>query len=125
MTVAWAPVRPSEASLGRFRFAESAVEVLGQGAGLLRQRHPFLDVVIQGEIVGLKRYSDEDFDGRAVVFADVDEKPTALDVQFDAADHDEVVRAFRNNLQMRVQGDIHRRGRKYQLKKPANFVVLD
>ena len=94
LSVAWAPVRPSDVAGGRFSFAESAADVLGQGADLLRQKHPSLDVLIQGEIVRLDRQSQEDFDGKAVVLAEVDEKPVPLQVQFDIKERDEVLRAF-------------------------------
>ena len=124
VSVSWAPVRPSEVSGGRFAFAESAADVLGQGADLLRQKHPSLDVLIQGEIVRLDRHSQEDFDGKAVVLTDVDERPVALQVQFNITERDEVLRAFRDNLQIRVNGNIYREGRRHQLRDPANFVVL-
>ena len=124
VSVAWAPVRPSDVSGGRFSFAESAAEVLGQGADLLRQKHPFLDVLIQGEIVRLDRHSQEDFDGRAVVLAEVDARTVALEVQFDTSDRNEVLRAFRDNLQIQVYGNIYRQGRRHQLRDPVDLVVV-
>ena len=124
VSVAWAPIRPSDVSGGRFSFAESAAEVLGQGADLLRQRHPFLDAMIQGEIVRLDRHSQEDFDGHAVVLAEVDARTVALDVRFNTRDRDEVLRAFRDNLRIRVNGDIYRAGRRHQLRDPAEFAVV-
>ena len=125
LSVAWAPVRPSVTSGGRFSFAESTADVLGQGADLLRQKHPFLGVLIQGEIIRLDRQSQEDFDGHAIVLAEVDLRTVALEVQFDTRDRDEVLRAFRDNLQIRVSGNIHRQGRRYELRDPYDFVVIE
>ena len=124
VSLAWAPVRPSDVSGGRFSFAASAADVLGQGADLLRQKHPFLDVLITGEIVRLDRQSQEDFDGQAIVLAEVDGRTVALEVQFDTSDRDEVLRAFSDNLQVRTYGNIYRGGRRYQLRDPSDFVVL-
>ena len=126
VSMAWAPVRPTDMSTGQFSFAESLADVLGEGADHLRQKHPFLDVQIQGEIVRLDRQSQEDFDGHAVVLAEVDARTVALEVQFDAGDRDEVLRAFRDNLQIRVNGNVYRqRGRRRQLQAPSDFVVVE
>ena len=125
VTVSWAQVRPSDVSGGRFCFAESTADVLGQGADLLRQRHPFLNVTVTGEIVRLYRPSKEDFDGHAVVLAEVEGRTVALDVHFDSGDRDEVLRAFRDSHQIRMVGNIHRRGRRHQLKDPVDFMVVD
>ena len=122
--VAWAPVRPSEISAESHSFAESVADILGQGADLLRQKHPFMDVVIHGEIVRLDRQSQADFDGHAVVLAEIDERPIALEVQFDTGDREEVVRAFLGKLQIRVNGNIYRQGRRHQLRDPSDFIVV-
>ena len=124
MTVAWAPLRQSEVSGGHFSFAGSVADVLGQGADHLRQKHPFLDVLVQGEIVRLDRQSQEDFDGQAVVLAEVEGKTTPLDVQFAKSDRDEVLRAFWEKLQIRVYGDIHRERKRHQLKNLRDFAVI-
>ena len=124
VSVAWAPVRPSDVSGGRFSFAESVADILGQGADLLRQKHPFLDVLVQGEIVRLDRQSQENYDGQAVVLAEVDARTITLDVQFHTNDRDEVLRAFRDNLQIRVNGNIYPQGRRHQLRDPFDFVVV-
>lgn len=124
VSVAWAPVRSADVTGGRFSFAESAAEVLGQGADFLRQKHPFLDVLVQGEIVRLDRQSKEDFDGRAVVLAEIDARTVTLAVQFDTSDRDEVLRAFRDSLPIRVHGNIYREGRQHQLRELSGFVVV-
>ena len=124
LVTTWAQVRHSDISPGRFSFAESHAEVLEQGAELLRQKTPLLDALIHGEIVRLDRHSHEDFDGHAIVLAEVDAKTVPLEVQFDTADRDEVLRAFRDNLPIRVNGNIHRDGRRHVLHDPSGFVLV-
>ena len=123
ISVAWAEVRPADAPSGEFAFSESAADVFTEGADLLRQNSPFLDAHVTGEIVRLDRESKEEFDGHAVALCELDGRPIALQVQFDIEDQEEVVRAFRNNLEISVNGDIHREGRKYLLKNPRNFIA--
>ncbi len=90
VSISWATVRPAEASDGEFQFAESAADVFIQGAETLRQNSPFLDAHITGEIVGLDRQRREEFDGQSEVVCELDGRPVALKVQFEASDHDEV-----------------------------------
>ena len=123
ISLSWASVRPSAASDRDFSFSESDAEVLDDGAKLLRRSNPFLDAQVTGEIVRLDRDSEEEFDGRAVVLYQLDRRPVALHVQFTPADHDEVVRAFRDGIEVNLAGDIHLEGRRYLLKNPRNFVV--
>ena len=124
VSLSWAPVRRSTASHGDFTFFESDAEVLADGAKLLRRKNPFLNAQVTGEIVRLDRdSSDDEFDGRAVVLYQLDSRPVALHVQFAPADHDEVVRAFRDGIEVTIDGDIHLQGRQYVLKNPRNFLV--
>lgn len=124
VTVSWASVRPSDISETQFTFAESVADVFTGGADLLRQKHPFLDVQVIGEIVRLDRQSQEEFDGDALVLGELDGRMVALKVQFDKNDREEVVRAFQHNLPIRVSGNIYREGRGHQLRDPFDFVVI-
>ena len=123
VSLSWAGVRAAEASNSEFVFTESAADVLTEGATLLRQNSPFPDAHVTGEIVGLDRQLREDFDGQSVVMCELDDRPVALQVHFDARDHDEVWRALRNSVAVSLDGDIHREGRKYVLRNPRNFVA--
>ncbi len=123
VSLSWAAVRPAGASDGEFVFAESAADVFAAGAELLRQNSPFPDAHVTGEIVRLDRQSPAKFDGKAVVLYQLDDRPVALQVQFDMADRDEVLRAFRDGIAIGLDGDIHREGRQYLLKNPRNFTV--
>ena len=121
VSLSWAKVRPSDIPDEEFRFAEGAADVLAEGAEILRQRNPFTDARVTGEIVQLDRESQEKFDGRAVVLYELDGRPVALHTQFDISDREEVARAFRDTIEISVDGDIHREGRRYFLKNPRNF----
>lgn len=123
VNLSWATVRPADVSDSGFTFGESTAEVLAVGAELLRRHSPFLDAHITGEIVGPDRQVREDFDGQSVVVCQLDDRPIALQVRFDAADYDEAWRAFRNSIPISLDGDIHREGERYVLRDPRNFVV--
>ena len=123
VSLSWAAVRPADTHRGEFQFTESTADVFTQGAQLLRQNSPFTDAHVVGEIVGLDRQRREEFDGHSVVVCELDDRPVALQVQFQSEDYDEVWRAFRDGIQISVNGDIHREGRRYTLQNPRNFAV--
>ena len=124
VSVAWADVRPADAPSGEFAFSESAAEVFVEGAQLLRQNSPYLDAHVTGEIVRLDRESKAEFDGHSVMLYELDGRPIPLQVQFSFEDQEEVVRAFRNSIEISVNGDIHREGRRYRLRNPREFLVV-
>ena len=123
VSLSWAGVRPADAPDSDFVFAESTADVLTEGDTLLRQNSPFPDAHVTGEIVRLDRQSREEFDGQATVLYQLDERPVALHVQFAISDRDEVLRAFRDGIEIRLDGDIYREGRQYVLREPRNFTV--
>ena len=124
ISLSWAAVRPPSApERGVVEFSESDADILADGAKLLRRNNPFIDARVTGEIVRLDRKSEEEFDGRAVVLYQMDRRPIALQVQFAPPDHNEVVRAFREGVEISVDGDIHLEGRRYTLRNPRNFMT--
>ena len=123
VSLSWATVRPAEAGDSQFAFSESTAEVFTEGAALLRQNSPFPDAHVTGAIVRLDRQSREEFDGMAVVLYQLDDRPVALHVQFEMQDRDEVLRAFRDGLEVSLDGDIQREGRQYVLHNLRNFGV--
>ena len=125
ISLLWATVRPSEASDGHFAFAESSADVLTEGARWLRRNSPFLDARVTGEIVRLDRESQEEFDGRAGVLYELDGRPVVLNVQFDPMDRNNVLKAFRDGVEVSVDGDVHRDGRRYILRNPRNFQLAN
>lgn len=123
VSLAWAGVRPASSTDANFAFSESSAAVFSEGAELLRQNSPFLNAHVTGEIVRLDRVLKEEFDGQSIVLYELDGRPIPLHVQFQVADHEGVVRAFREGIQISVNGDIHREGRTYQLRNPHGFAV--
>jgi hypothetical protein len=123
VSLSWAPSRPSDGAGGQFVFGESTADIFVNGADLLRKSSPFLDTQVTGEIVGLDRESREQFDGRAVLLSEIDGRPVGLRVQFEEKAYDEVFRAFRNGLEISVDGDIHREGNRHHLRNLSNFSV--
>ena len=122
--LSWAAVRPSDVSSEEFVFAESSADVLADGAEWLRRTSPFPDVHVVSEIVRLDRESREEFDGRAVVLHQIDGRPVVLQVQFDVEDREKVLRAFRDGIEVSLDGDIHREGKQYSLRDPRNFAIV-
>ena len=123
ISLLWATVRPSEASDEHFAFTESSADVLTDGAKWLRRNSPFLNAHVTGEIVRLDRESQEEFDGRAGVLYELDGRPVVLHVQFDLADRDNVIKAFRDNIEVNLDGDVYLRGNRYVLENPRNFLL--
>ena len=122
--LSWARVRPADAPDDEFLFPESAADIFADGAELLRQNTPFNDAHVTGEIVRLDSFPQEEFDGNSTVLYLLDGRPVGLHVQFDMADRDEVLRAFRDSSEISLDGDIHREGRQWVLKNPRNFMVV-
>ena len=123
ISLSWAPVRYSGEPGGEFVFTESAADLLAEGADLLRRRNPYLNAQITGEIVRLDREEQEKFDGYAIVLYELEGRTVALQTQFDPADEDKVVTAFRNGIPVSLEGDIHFESRRYLLKNPRNLSV--
>lgn len=124
ISLSWAAVRPSGVSSEEFVFSESSADVFTDGAEWLRRTSPFPDVHVVSEIVRLDRESREEFDGRAVVLHQIDGRPVALQVQFDVEDREEVLRAFKDGIEIYLDGDIHREGKQYLLRNPRNFSLV-
>ena len=124
VNLAWAGVRPAATASSDFAFPESNAEVFVEGAELLRKNSPFLDAHVTGEIVRLDRESKEEFDGHSVVLYEFDGRPIPLHVQFSIEDQEQVVLAFRNGIEISVNGDIQREGRRHVLMNPRDFVVI-
>lgn len=121
--LSWAAIRPSAMPGRGFEFTESHAEALAGGAKLLRSKTPFLDAPVTGQIVRLDAKSREEFDGHGAVMYELDGQPIILNVQFDVADRDEVLRAFRDGTEVSLGGDIYREGNRYLLKNPRNLTV--
>ena len=125
INLSWATVRPLDMPDEEFQFVENSADIFTQGAEWLRQKSPFRNADIKGEIVRLERNAKEEFDGKAVVSCLIDDSLASLQVQFHANAREEVMRAFRDGIPISINGDVHREGRRYFLENPTNFSVLD
>ena len=123
VNISWAHARPAHISAGEFVFPESSADVFREGASWLRLNNPFLNAHITGAIVRLDRQQPREFDGQAIVMSALDGRPVALQVQFAIADRDEVLRAFRDGVEINLDGDIHHSGNKYEVRNLRNFTV--
>ena len=121
----WASVRPAKVPGNKAMFPESYADIFIERAERLRRNSPFWDAHITGEVVRLGRERQEEFDGQAILIAELDERPVALQVHFGAEHRDAVLKAFRDSLEVSLDGDIHRQGRQYELRNPRNFSVLE
>lgn len=124
VSVSWAAARPSKEPEGEFSFHESLADALDGGAKWMRSVNPFTDAHVTGEVVHLYRKRKKKFDGQAVLIYEFDDRPISLRVKFDEADHDEVIRAFDDNLEVSLYGDVHLEGRRHVLKNPRGFSIL-
>lgn len=124
VNLSWAAVRPSDASDRQFVFSESKADVFADGAEWLRQKSPSMNAQVTGEIVRLDRQSREEFDGHAVVLCELDGRGVALQVQFDIANREEVLRAFRDSLEISMDGDIYQEGKRFHLRNPRDFTAV-
>ena len=123
LNLSWAGVRPSNATAAEYAFAPSSAEVFSSGADWLRRHTPFLNAYITGEIVRLEREPPRKYDGQATVMCQLDERPVTLHVQFDSADWDASLDAFRKGIEINLDCDIYRDGNKYYARTIRKFAV--
>lgn len=119
----WANVRPSNAPTTPFRFTESSADVLSEAAKFFRQSQPSFDERIIAHVIHLDREPDE-FNGRATILANRDDRLTRIRVEFDHLVYDTVIRAFQEQRPININGDIHRAGNSYELRNPRNLSLL-
>lgn len=123
--VQWAPTRPRNGKqAASIPFSSHEVEIIQKAGDRLRANAPYTDEHIVADVVRLER-EPEDFDGRALLLADVDDQARRLQVTFDAADFDDVIAAFRERRQIDLDGDIHPKGNGYELRNPRNVRLLE
>ena len=123
--VQWAPTRPRNGKqTASIPFSSHEVEIIQKAGDRLRANAPYTDEHIVADVVRLER-EPEDFDGRALLLADIEDQARRLQVTFDAADFDEVIAAFRERRQIELDGDLHPLGRGYELRNPRNVRLLE
>ena len=125
VAVRWAPTRPLNGhQLVSIPFSAHDVEILRAGRDRLRTRASYADEHIVAEVVKLEREPDE-FDGRATLLADVDDRSRRIEVRFAKADYQLAIQAHEEKLAIEIDGDLHPTGRTYELRNPHNVRVLN
>ena len=123
--VQWAPTRPRNGKqTASIPFSSHEVEIIQKAGDRLRANAPYTDEHIVADVVRLER-EPEDFDGRALLLADIEDQARRLQVTFDAADFDEVIAAFRERRQIELDGDIYPKANGYELRNPHNVRLLE
>ena len=119
----WAGVRPSNAPALHFPFSANSSDILAEAAKSFRRNEPSFDEQIVAQVVELERIPDE-FDGRAVILSKRDERLIRIRVKFDQSVYDMVIQAFQEQKSIRLDGDIHPGGNRYELRNQRNVSVL-
>lgn len=122
--VEWARVGPPAASRrATASFSKHDLGVLQAARDHLRQSASFDDEHLVADVVRLEREPQE-FDGRALLLADLDDRSRRFEVEFPPDDYEAVIRAFRERLRVELDGDIRPLGRTYEILHPRNLRVI-
>ena len=121
ISLSWAPSRPAISQSLQWRFTGHSAEVLQEIATSVRRYGPSLDEHIVGPVVNLERKPGQR-EGHASIMAFRDGRHVRLDVTFDSAAYELVVRAFKDHMPIGLDGDIYRTGSRYEVRNPRNLV---
>lgn len=124
ISVSWSRVRPAPEPVVVYSFTKDNARVLSEAASTFRDREPQPDVTIEGFVIGLYREHDE-FDGKAKIRGFVDGRVRTMTAQFILPDYRKVVEAHDRKLQVRVDGDVVKRGQFQYLENARNLVLVD
>ncbi len=120
INLAWAAVLPAlQLKKVNAEFSQHDSEILRAARLELLAKAPYMDEHVVAEVVRLEREPDE-FDGKALVIAELDGQDRRLQVEFDENDFETVIAAFRERRLIELEGDIFSSGRSYLLQNPRN-----
>ncbi len=123
--VQWAPIRGRPGSaVDQFRFLPEAAEVLSEARVYLRQREPYRNEEIIGQVVLLAR-DVGDQEGRAHIIPEQRDLPTPLAAKFGAPEYDRLIEAFGKQARIRLFADIEPEGRGYNLTNPHHLEIIE
>ncbi len=118
--VGWAAVRPRDDSRDRaVPFSTHDVEVLTAAGDHLRHRASYPDEHLVADVFRLER-DPREFDGRATLLADLDDRTQRVEVEFAEGDYQTAIEAHDQKLPIELDGDLHPVGRGYELRNPSN-----
>ena len=118
----WALVRGDERPQ-EYRFGTNSIDILDDAAKELREAEPFLDHSFVAYVVRLEREPHE-FDGRAIILADVDQTNRRLHVEFAESAFSQVIEAFQDRQQVSLVGDIRKKGRLLIAENPRHLRIM-
>ena len=125
--LSWAPVRPPSSSAAAsplFAFSEHSADILGEVARVFRRDEPSMNEKVIAHVVKLER-KPEEFDGRAELSCNRENRSTRLRVEFEQASYDTVIKAFHDRAAIELTGDIYRESDKYELRNPRYLSILE
>ena len=123
--VQWAPTRPRNGKqTASVPFSSHEVGVIQAAGDRLRANAPYADEHIVADVVRLER-EPEEFDGRATLLADVDDRPRRIEVEFAETNYQVAIRAHDEKLIIELDGDLYPAGRGYELRNPHNVRLIE
>ncbi len=120
--LSWAGVRPANIEDSTFRFSSASADILTEAAKSLRTKETSFDETIMGLVVRLEKEPGE-FDGRATIASIWDGRLTRMNAEFEKPLYEEVIRAFRDQVDVSLEADVHPSGNAFQLRNIRNLVV--
>ena len=123
--LSWADARPPSASAASsplFAFSEHSSDILGEVARAFRRDEPSMNEKVIAHVVKLEM-KPEEFDGRAELSCSRENRPTRLNVEFERASYEAVIKAFQDRAAVELTGDIFREGGKYELRNPRYLSI--
>ncbi len=121
--ITWAGVRPTRAAESHFQFSPASADILFEAGRALRSKGVSFDETIRGLVVHLAKEPRE-FDGKARIASVWDGRLTRMNAEFERSLYEEVIKAFRDQVEISLDGDVHPTGNTYQLRNIRNLTVL-
>ena len=123
--LSWAASCPPSSSVARnprFTFSERSADILSEAARVFRRDEPSMDELVVAHVVKFEK-DPEQFDGRATLSWNRENRPVRLRSEFERAAYETVIKAFRERAPLKLTGDIYREGREYELRNPRDISI--
>ena len=123
--LSWASVRPtsdSAAASPLFAFSKHSADILGEVARVFLRDEPSMNEKVIAHVIKLER-KPEEFDGRADLSCNRENRSTRLKVEFGRESYDTVIKAFQDRAAIELTGDIYRESGKYELRNPRYLSI--
>lgn len=124
ISVGWARVRPAPAPVRNHLFSVDNARMLGEVAKEFRKNSPLLDETILGFVVKLAKDPDM-FDGTVTIRALFPDGHRKLFATFPKEQYQILAQAHTDEVPVRVDGDIYRIPRGFELRNPRNLNVVN